>query len=121
MDGAEVVESGGGKLGQQSRRAYLRELRRVVESSDVVLQVLDARDPAGSRASAVEAAVEANPRKKLVLVLNKASIKWRAVVAASKTSPSSCACCLLPALQLGFHAFCLPFSLLPLSPLPRYH
>ena len=33
--------------GEQSRRAYLRELRKVVDKSDVVLQVLDARDPIG--------------------------------------------------------------------------
>jgi len=36
-------------------------------------QVLDARDPMGSRAHALEAAVAANPSKKLVLVLNKVS------------------------------------------------
>ena len=31
--------------GQQSRRAYLRSLKQVIESSDCILQVLDARDP----------------------------------------------------------------------------
>lgn len=30
-------------LGQNSRRAYLRELRKVVSTADVILQVLDAR------------------------------------------------------------------------------
>jgi len=37
-------------------------------------QVLDARDPMGTRSLAVEAAVTANPDKKLVLVLNKVPI-----------------------------------------------
>ncbi len=67
--------------GQQSRRAYLRELRKVVESADVILEVLDARDPMGSRASAVEAAVQANPQKRLVLVLNKVDLVPKDVAA----------------------------------------
>ena len=35
--------------GQASRRAYLKELKKVVDSADILLQVLDARDPVGSR------------------------------------------------------------------------
>lgn len=44
---------------------------QVVETADVILEVLDARDPLGSRAQAVEAAVLSKASKKLVLVLNK--------------------------------------------------
>ena len=63
------------QLGQQSRRAYLRELKKVVESADVILQVLDARDPNGSRASTyVENMILSHPDKRMVLVLNKVDL-----------------------------------------------
>jgi len=62
-------------VGQQSRRAYLRELKKVVEGSDVILQVLDARDPMGSRiGSGVEDMILSHPDKRMVLVLNKVDL-----------------------------------------------
>eukprot|EP00903_Cladosiphon_okamuranus_P013622 g12686.t1 len=67
--------------GQSSRRAYFRELKKVVETADVILEVLDARDPLGSRAQAVEAAVLSKAGKKLVLVINKVDLVPREVVA----------------------------------------
>ena len=51
---------------------------QVVEAADVVLEVLDARDPAGSRVQQLEAAIHSQPGKKLVLVLNKADLVPRA-------------------------------------------
>lgn len=36
-------------LADNSRKAYYKEFRRVVELSDVVIQVLDARDPLACR------------------------------------------------------------------------
>ena len=58
--------------GQQSRRAYLRELKKVIESSDVILQVLDARDPLGTRIHpAIEAGILSHFDKRMVLVMNK--------------------------------------------------
>lgn len=62
------------KLGQQSRRAYLRELKKVVDNADVILQVLDARDPMGSRAGAVEDMILSRSDKRMVLVLNKVDL-----------------------------------------------
>ena len=59
-------------LNQSSHSAYHRKFLQVVEAADVVLEVLDARDPLGTRCAAVEQAVlDAGASKKLVLVLNK--------------------------------------------------
>ncbi|XP_014676603.1 PREDICTED: guanine nucleotide-binding protein-like 3 homolog [Priapulus caudatus] len=64
-----------------SLKAYYREFRKVVEMADVVLQVLDARDPIGSRCYDVESAVlSAGTDKKLVLVLNKIDLVPREIV-----------------------------------------
>lgn len=38
----------------QSRRAYYRELKKVIEAADVIIQVLDARDPEGCRSKELE-------------------------------------------------------------------
>jgi nuclear GTP-binding protein len=42
------------ELGQGSRRQYLGELKKVVEAADVILHVLDARDPTGTKSNAIE-------------------------------------------------------------------
>ena len=38
----------------QSRKAYYRELKKVIEASDVLIEVLDARDPMGCRSTEIE-------------------------------------------------------------------
>jgi len=67
--------------GQASRRAYLRELKKVVENADVLLQVLDARDPIGSRIHpSVENTILSHADKKMVLVLNKIDLVPKTIV-----------------------------------------
>ncbi|XP_038204883.1 guanine nucleotide-binding protein-like 3 [Arvicola amphibius] len=63
------------KSGKQNpKKLHCRELKKVIEASDVVLEVLDARDPLGCRCPQVEEAVVKSGHKKLVLVLNKSDL-----------------------------------------------
>ena len=55
----------------QSRKAYDKAFKSVLASSDVLLYVLDARDPMSTRSHVVEEAVTASSDKRLILVLNK--------------------------------------------------
>lgn len=54
-----------------SRRAFDKVFKNVIEGSDVVLYVLDARDPDGTRSKEVERQIMADPNKRLILILNK--------------------------------------------------
>ncbi|NXV88723.1 GNL3 protein, partial [Calonectris borealis] len=59
-------------LDKNSKKSFCRELKKVIEASDVVLEVLDARDPMGCRCPQLEQAVTCSGGdKKLLLVLNK--------------------------------------------------
>lgn len=61
-----------------SRKAYYREFKKVVEAADVILEVLDARDPLGCRALEVERMILDNgARKRIILVLNKVDLAPR--------------------------------------------
>jgi nuclear GTP-binding protein len=63
---------GNAAAGEQTRRAFYRHLKLVLEKADILLEVLDARDPLGCRAYAAEAlALACDPPKRVVLVLNK--------------------------------------------------
>ncbi|XP_077496404.1 nucleostemin 1 [Amblyomma americanum] len=57
-------------LKELANRTGYQELRKVVEAADVVLQVLDARDPLGTRSPQLEQLVQSRG-KRLVLLLNK--------------------------------------------------
>lgn len=60
-----------------SERAFYKELVKVVEASDVILEVLDARDPLGTRCLDMEKMVmRSGPEKHLVLLLNKIGIPF---------------------------------------------
>ncbi|KAH6619815.1 P-loop containing nucleoside triphosphate hydrolase protein [Chaetomium sp. MPI-SDFR-AT-0129] len=70
---AGVIEVQGGA---SSRKAYDKVFKQVVEQADVVLYVLDARDPEGTRSRDVERAVlaAAGGGKRLILILNKVDL-----------------------------------------------
>jgi len=57
---------------EDSKKSFYKEFKKVVEESDVVIQVLDARDPLGCRCPQLEELIlESGKSKKLVLLLNK--------------------------------------------------
>jgi nuclear GTP-binding protein len=59
-----------------SRKAYNKEFKKVVEQADVILYVLDARDPEGTRSKDIETMIRESPNgeKQLLLILNKIGI-----------------------------------------------
>ncbi|KAK4304969.1 hypothetical protein Pmani_023112 [Petrolisthes manimaculis] len=71
----------------QSKRIW-NELYKVIDSSDVLIQVLDARDPLGTRSKIVEKHLRKEaPHKHLIFVLNKVDLvpvwvtqKWVAIL-----------------------------------------
>eukprot|EP01126_Amoeba_proteus_P013170 TRINITY_DN1552_c0_g3_i2.p1 TRINITY_DN1552_c0_g3~~TRINITY_DN1552_c0_g3_i2.p1 ORF type:complete len:441 (-),score=87.03 TRINITY_DN1552_c0_g3_i2:10-1332(-) len=55
-----------------SKKTFFKEFRKVVKAADVILEVLDARDPLGSRSVNIERNIlSMDPNKKIILVLNK--------------------------------------------------
>ena len=68
----DVTDSSG-----NNKRSYYRELKKVIEASDVIIEVLDARDPIGSRCRDIELRALGQmsqttaTAKKIILVLNK--------------------------------------------------
>ena len=55
-----------------SKKAYYKEFRKVVEEADVILEILDARDPLGCRTKQIEELILTNfTNKRIILILNK--------------------------------------------------
>ncbi|XP_032774619.1 guanine nucleotide-binding protein-like 3 [Rattus rattus] len=71
-DEPKIKKAKSGK--QNPKKLHCQELKKVIEASDIVLEVLDARDPLGCRCPQVEEAVIQSGCKKLVLVLNKSDL-----------------------------------------------
>merc|ERR1719341_1356847 len=78
FEGQENITARAQKEGctDRSAKAYYREFRKVVTAADVVLEVLDARDPLGSRCREVEQAVMCQSDKRLVLVPRENLQAW---------------------------------------------
>ena len=72
-DDTEPIMSAPMARKDSSRRAFDKVFKQVVEAADVVLYVLDARDPEGTRSKDVERMVMAaeGGEKRLILILNK--------------------------------------------------
>lgn len=76
MDPSSSTSGGAGlisKTKEQLRKYYLKALHKVVDEADIIILVLDARDPEGCRSRMVEEEVRRREAegKKLVFVLNK--------------------------------------------------
>ena len=57
-------------------RAYYRELNKVLDAADILLEILDVRDPMGCRSKAVEAKFlgSAREEKRVIIVLTKVDL-----------------------------------------------
>jgi nuclear GTP-binding protein len=72
IDGKEIKDAAATGQKDNSKKAYYREFRKVLENADVILEVLDARDPLGTRTRSVERMVmDSGLDKKIILVMNK--------------------------------------------------
>ncbi|KAL0840084.1 hypothetical protein ABMA28_015403 [Loxostege sticticalis] len=74
---SDDVEFGKDKNQENSLKAYYREFKKVISEAEIILEIVDARDPLGTRCIQVEEAVRESG-KRLVLVLNKADLVPRA-------------------------------------------
>ncbi|CAG8519558.1 12745_t:CDS:2 [Ambispora gerdemannii] len=74
MDEASSTMADVAAIGQKdnSRKAYFKEFKKVIENADVILEVLDARDPLGCRTKQIERMIiDSGLNKRIILVLNK--------------------------------------------------
>lgn len=75
LDGASGAGRAGANGDADNTRGFYKAFNKVLEYSDVLIQVLDARDPLGCRCSDIERLVARNhPEKRVILLLNKVDL-----------------------------------------------
>lgn len=81
FEGSYAVEGAATGQKDNSRKAYFKEFKKVLDNADVVLEVLDARDPLGCRTKRIEQDIlESGLDKKIILILNKIDLVPKDVV-----------------------------------------
>jgi len=71
MELAEMEEKAQNVI-DPSQKTFYREFKKVIEMADVIIEVLDARDPLGCRSKEIEQMIlRKDPNKKIILLLNK--------------------------------------------------
>jgi nuclear GTP-binding protein len=86
----------------QSKRIW-NELYKVIDSSDVIIHVLDARDPVGTRCLSVEQYIKKEaPHKHLIFVLNKCDLVPNYVTVSSKSKVFKVFFFFVPLLSQGY-------------------
>ncbi|KAJ2681888.1 nuclear GTP-binding protein nug1, partial [Coemansia spiralis] len=77
----EIAEDAVSGRRDNSKRAYYREFQKVIQHADVILEVLDARDPLGTRSPQIERMIlDSGANKRIILILNKIDLVPREVV-----------------------------------------
>lgn len=61
------------RLSSVNKKSHWREIKKVIEASDVIVEVLDARDPAGTRSPELEEMAK-EKGVKIVFLLNKSDL-----------------------------------------------
>jgi len=81
----EDNENGTNPIAHKQKKAFMKEFNKVIETADIIVEVLDARDPITCRCKEAEKLIsQSKHEKKLILILNKIDLVPLPVVYAWK-------------------------------------